>query len=104
MGDTSLYHQLFRLKALHLLALFAFIYVGAEVTVGGLSSLFVFEENAQAYLTGWIVSYAMKERGGGTSSGYLSTGFWGGLTLGRVALLWPTKKVSIALETIYIPS
>lgn len=36
----------------------------------------------------------MKEvRGGGASAGYISSGFFGGLTLGRVALLWLNKLV-----------
>lgn len=67
---------MFRLKELHLLALFIFIYVGIEVTVGG-----------------WIVTYVIEVRSGGASSGYISSGFFGGLTLGRVALLWVNKTV-----------
>ncbi|KAG8772919.1 hypothetical protein FRC20_005778 [Serendipita sp. 405] len=54
----------------HTLAAFVFIYVGTEVTIGG-----------------WIVTFMINERGGGASSGYVSSGFFGGLALGRVALL-----------------
>lgn len=35
----------------------------------------------------------MRERGGGTSSGYTSTGFYGGLAIGRIALLWVNRKI-----------
>ena len=80
-------------KIVHLLAFFSLIYVGAEVTIGG-----------------WTITYIIRQRGGGPSSGYISTGFFGGkkshyalsewkfdhlvgLTLGRVALLWLNKKV-----------
>nr|VWO96590.1 Major facilitator superfamily transporter [Ganoderma boninense] len=42
---------------------------------------------------GWIVTYVINLRGGGPSSGYISSGFFGGLTLGRVGLLWVTQKV-----------
>ncbi|PVF98696.1 MFS general substrate transporter [Serendipita vermifera] len=58
----------------HVLAAFVFIYVGVEVTIGG-----------------WIVTFMINERGGGPSSGYVSSGFFGGLALGRVALLKITQ-------------
>jgi len=35
----------------------------------------------------------MDKRGGGSSSGYVSAGFFGGLTLGRIALLWINHKI-----------
>lgn len=34
-GEGGKYKQIFRLRSLHLLAFFIFIYVGIEVTVGG---------------------------------------------------------------------
>ncbi|PVF98704.1 MFS general substrate transporter, partial [Serendipita vermifera] len=58
----------------HVLAAFVFIYVGVEVTIGG-----------------WIVTFMINERGGGPSAGYVSSGFFGGLALGRVALLKVTQ-------------
>ncbi|EIW55077.1 MFS general substrate transporter [Trametes versicolor FP-101664 SS1] len=70
------YKQIFGLRALHLMAIFILIYVGVEVTLGG-----------------WIVTYVIQLRGGGASSGYISSGFFGGLTLGRVGLLWVNRKV-----------
>jgi hypothetical protein len=47
----------------------------------------------QLISTGWIVTFIINERGGGPASGYISSGFFGGLMLGRVALLWVNKKV-----------
>ncbi|KAH9941756.1 MFS general substrate transporter [Epithele typhae] len=73
-GGGNKYKQMFKLRSLHLLAFFIFIYVGVEVTLGG-----------------WIVTYVINLRGGGPSSGYISSGFFGGLTLGRVVLL-PVNK------------
>jgi hypothetical protein len=35
----------------------------------------------------------INERGGGASAGYVSSGFFGGLALGRVTLLWVNKKL-----------
>ncbi|TFK49165.1 MFS general substrate transporter [Heliocybe sulcata] len=73
---ASDYKQIFKLKAVHMLAIFALIYVGVEVTIGG-----------------WTVTYIIDVRHGGASSGYISSGFFAGLTFGRVALLWVNHKV-----------
>lgn len=68
--------QILSIKSVHLLAIFVFVYVGVEVTTGG-----------------WIVTYIIDVRGGGASSGYISSGFFGGLMFGRVALLWLNKNL-----------
>ncbi|KAF9456465.1 major facilitator superfamily domain-containing protein [Collybia nuda] len=70
------FRQIFGLKAVHLLAAFSLIYIGIEVTLGG-----------------WIVTFVIHERGGGHSAGYISSGFFGGLTLGRIGLMWFNKLV-----------
>ncbi|TDL22801.1 MFS general substrate transporter [Rickenella mellea] len=75
-AQDSKYRQILRQRTVHLLALFALLYVGVEVTIGG-----------------WTVTFLMTYRGGGGSSGYVSSGFFGGLTLGRVALLWLNKRI-----------
>ncbi|TFK38015.1 major facilitator superfamily domain-containing protein [Crucibulum laeve] len=75
-SEHSAFRQILSLKAVHLLAFFILVYVGVEVTIGG-----------------WIVTYIIDVRGGGPNSGYISSGFFGGLTAGRVALLWVNKKV-----------
>ncbi|KAF8312635.1 MFS general substrate transporter [Clavulina sp. PMI_390] len=64
------YYALMRMPAVHLAALFIFTYVGAEVSIGA-----------------WSVTYLLRERGGGPSTGYVSSGFFGGLTVGRFALI-----------------
>ncbi|KAJ7719020.1 MFS general substrate transporter [Mycena maculata] len=75
-SEESHFRQIISIKAVHFLALFLFVYVGVEVTIGG-----------------WIVSYMRGVRGGGPSAGYISAGFFGGLTLGRIVLLPINKKV-----------
>ncbi|OCH86759.1 MFS general substrate transporter [Obba rivulosa] len=75
-NEDNKYKQIFRMRAVHYLAFFILIYVGVEVTIGG-----------------WIVTFVIDVRHGGPSSGYISAGFFGGLTLGRVALLWLNKKI-----------
>ncbi|KAG9103584.1 hypothetical protein FRC06_009718, partial [Ceratobasidium sp. 370] len=51
-------------------------YVGTEVTIGG-----------------WIVTFLIDTRGGGASAGYVSSGFFAGLMLGRLALIWVNHKI-----------
>ncbi|KAF4593364.1 hypothetical protein EYR38_009078 [Pleurotus pulmonarius] len=70
------FRQILSQKTVYVLAFFAFLYVGIEVTVGG-----------------WIVTFFIDVRHGGPASGYISSGFYGGLTVGRVALLWANKKI-----------
>ncbi|KAI0052084.1 MFS general substrate transporter [Auriscalpium vulgare] len=82
-GQGSKYRQILGIRAVHSLALFALIYVGVEVTLGGKSSP----------ATRWIVTFVIRERQGGPSAGYISSGFFGGLTVGRVVLLWLNQKV-----------
>ncbi|KAG0695917.1 MFS general substrate transporter [Suillus ampliporus] len=75
-SEHSHLRQIFANKDVHLLAAFTLLYVGAEVTIGG-----------------WIVTYIIDVRGGGPSSGYISTGFFGGLVVGRLAMLWVNEKI-----------
>ncbi|KAF9528689.1 major facilitator superfamily domain-containing protein [Crepidotus variabilis] len=72
----SIYRQILHVKAVPLMIIFALIYIGVEVTLGG-----------------WIVTYIIQKRHGGHSAGYISSGFFGGLTLGRVSLMWLNKLV-----------
>ncbi|KAF7362536.1 MFS domain-containing protein [Mycena venus] len=75
-SEESHFRQIISIKAVHLLAFFLLVYVGVEVTIGG-----------------WIVSFMIAVRGGGPSAGYISAGFFGGLTLGRILLLPVNKKI-----------
>ncbi|KAI0000192.1 MFS general substrate transporter [Russula compacta] len=85
VGDSK-YREMFKLKTLHLLAFFILVYVGVEVTIGG-----------------WTATYLMQVRHGGPSSGYISAGFFGGLTIGRVVLLWVNEKIGERLAVfIYV--
>ena len=74
------YNQIMGLKTVHLLSFFALVYVGAEVTLGGkehrttIRFLFVLNE----CLTGWIVTFIEQKCAGNPSSGYISSGFFGG--------------------------
>ncbi len=93
------------------------VYVGAEVTIGG-TRCFLEALHALIVSQGWIVTFIQTVRGGGASSGYISSGFFGGkqisvffesrtdesigLMLGRLVLLWVNQKVSsIGLQTCH---
>ncbi|KIO26268.1 hypothetical protein M407DRAFT_74726 [Tulasnella calospora MUT 4182] len=80
----SKYGAILRQKQVHLLAAFTMVYVGAEVTIGG-----------------WIVTFLEQLRGGGPSAGYVSSGFFGGLTLGRF-ILWPVNDLLGKRRAIYV--
>ncbi|KAF1948870.1 MFS general substrate transporter [Byssothecium circinans] len=58
-------------------ALFIFAYQGAEVSVSG-----------------WVISFLINYRGGDPAHvGYVTAGFWGGITLGRFVLTHAAPKV-----------
>ncbi|KAF3989895.1 hypothetical protein FT663_02465 [Candidozyma haemuli var. vulneris] len=67
------------------IALFVFCYQGAEVSLGG-----------------WIVTYLLDYRGANTSFGYVSSGFWAGLTIGRLLLTRPLHKTLGLRKSIII--
>ncbi|KAF7360330.1 MFS domain-containing protein [Mycena venus] len=75
-SDHSNFRQILSHKSVHILAFFTLVYVGVEVTIGG-----------------WITTYIIDVRGGGPSAGYISSGFFGGIMVGRLALLWLNKKI-----------
>ena len=92
------YKELLSLRVVHFLSIFALAYGGVEVTIGGMQKQYgvAIKHTHVTYFLffpGWAVNYIMKRTGGGPSSGYVSTGFFGGLALGRMILLWVTKKV-----------
>lgn len=41
------------------------------------------------------MTFVLQKRGAGSGAGYVSSGFFGGLTIGRVALIWLNRKVRI---------
>ncbi len=67
----------FKSKTVILGALFIFAYQGAEVSISG-----------------WVISFLIATRHGKPSAvGYVTSGFWGGITLGRFLLSHPAHKV-----------
>ena len=71
-----------------MIALFLFVYMGVEGKP--ISPAAYARTNVTLALVsvgGWIVDFMVHERDGNrSSSGYVATGFWAGVTVGRVAL------------------
>ncbi|WWC85360.1 uncharacterized protein L201_000223 [Kwoniella dendrophila CBS 6074] len=67
--------QILTTPVVHYMALFLLLYVGIEVTIGG-----------------WATSFLIDERGGNDNAGYVSSGYFGGLVIGRVVLIPVTRK------------
>ncbi|KAJ9107428.1 hypothetical protein QFC21_000879 [Naganishia friedmannii] len=59
-SSSQKFKKLLSMRRTYLMMAMLGLYVGTEVTIGG-----------------WIVTYILKYRGGGVSSGYIATGFWG---------------------------
>lgn len=68
--------RIFSTPSVYALIGWAFLYVGVEVS-----------------LSGWLTTFLIKERGGSAASGYAVTGFWGGMSVGRIVLIPVTKKI-----------
>lgn len=79
--SSTKYKQIMRMREVHLMALFILLYVGTEVTLGGMGHrIYQLVETGRSLTglnLGWIVTYVMDLRGGGPSSGYISSGFFG---------------------------
>jgi fucose permease len=66
-----------KMRVVLLGATFIFAYQGAEVSISG-----------------WVISFLINARGGDPSSvGYVSAGFWAGITLGRFLLSGPAQRI-----------
>lgn len=63
-----------------------------NVLTWNLSFFLLFYQGTEVALGGWIVLYLIDYRRTSTSYGYVSSGFWGGLTLGRLLLTRPLHK------------
>jgi len=60
-----------------------------------LGALFIFAyQGAEVSISGWVISFLINARGGDPSSvGYVSSGFWAGITLGRFLLSGPAQRI-----------
>ncbi|KIM36794.1 hypothetical protein M413DRAFT_77791 [Hebeloma cylindrosporum] len=80
----SHYRQILSRKSIHLLSIFMVIHSSIELTIAT-----------------WMVIFMRVVRGGGTSSNYIVTVFFGGLSIGRVMLLGMSSKIG-ETRAVYI--
>ncbi|KAI9721952.1 MAG: hypothetical protein M1812_001910 [Candelaria pacifica] len=64
-----------------------------KVTI--LGALFIFAyQGAEVSISGWVISFLINYRGGNPYEvGYVTAGFWAGITVGRFALTPPAHKI-----------
>ncbi|KAK9470795.1 major facilitator superfamily domain-containing protein [Dipodascopsis tothii] len=86
IDDSKLaYREVLRDRTSWLTAFFIFFYQGCEVSIGG-----------------WIVSFMIDSRGGSPAAvGYVASGFWGGVTVGRFVLNQVIPRVTTAQRAVF---
>lgn len=64
------------------------MFMALKLRVVFLGSIFIFAyQGAEVSISGWVISFLINARGGDPSSvGYVSAGFWAGITIGRFLL------------------
>ncbi|KAH4177683.1 hypothetical protein HBI04_033720 [Parastagonospora nodorum] len=83
-GSDSRLKEALRSRATWVASVFFFLYIGVEVALGG-----------------WVVTFMRRERAGGDfASGMVATGFWTGITLGRVVLGFVTPRLGEKLAVL----
>lgn len=70
---------LLRTPSVYMMCFFMLFYVGVEVAIGG-----------------WATSFIIDERGGDDSAGYVTSGYFGGITIGRVILIPVTRALGMS--------
>ncbi|CDO77091.1 hypothetical protein BN946_scf184473.g35 [Trametes cinnabarina] len=93
-GNSNKFRQMIANKDVHVLSFFALIYAESRSrwAVRGYSH----DARLQPHVflgAGWTVTYILEKRHGSANSGYISSGFFGGLMLGRILLLWFNNKI-----------
>ncbi|KAK9314510.1 major facilitator superfamily domain-containing protein [Lipomyces starkeyi] len=85
-NERSVYRQALRDRVTWLAAALILFYQGAEVSIGG-----------------WIVSFMIDTRHGDpTAVGYIASGFWAGITIGRFVLNQFLTKLFSARAVIFV--
>ncbi|ELU41946.1 hypothetical protein AG1IA_04029 [Rhizoctonia solani AG-1 IA] len=90
-SEESKYKGILSSRAVQLIALFIWVYVGTEVTIG-----------ATLHHTHSILQFIIEVRGGGASAGYISSGFFGGFTrqVGERRVVYIYGLLAIGLESV----
>jgi fucose permease len=67
-----------------------------------LGALFIFAyQGAEVAISGWVISFLINYRNGDPAHvGYVTSGFWGGITLGRFVLVHPAHKIGERISVV----
>ncbi|GAA5864112.1 hypothetical protein JCM8547_005138 [Rhodosporidiobolus lusitaniae] len=80
---NSMFWQAIGNRTMPFMCLFIFQYVGSEVSMGG-----------------WIVTFLVDNRGGGPDSGYVASGYWLGIVVGRLVFVPVTAFIGERRATL----
>ncbi|KAF4980869.1 hypothetical protein FZEAL_3215 [Fusarium zealandicum] len=71
------------------------MFVALKLRIVLLGSIFIFAyQGAEVSISGWVISFLINVRDGDPSSvGYVTAGFWTGITLGRFLLSGPAHRI-----------
>lgn len=69
-----------------------------------LGALLIFAyQGAEVSISGWVISFLINYRNGNPAHvGYVTAGFWGGITLSRFLLVGPAHKIGERLSVIVL--
>lgn len=59
----------------------------------GVGPVLTIQIGVEVSISGWLTTYLVRERGANANAGFAVTGFWGGMTVGRIVLIPFTNKV-----------
>jgi fucose permease len=67
-----------------------------------LGALFIFAyQGAEVAISGWVISFLINYRNGDPKHvGYVTSGFWAGITLGRFVLVHPAHKIGERISVV----
>ncbi len=94
---TNKYKQIFGIREVHILSVFSLIYVGTEVTIGGMY-LFPRSTSRSSTPSGWSVTYIQEKRHGTANAGYISSGFFAG-ECDRIIVHYPNECLTQMCRT-----
>ncbi|PTD01390.1 hypothetical protein HYE67_006124 [Fusarium culmorum] len=71
------------------------MFITMKLRIVFLGSLFIFSyQGAEVSISGWVISFLIEDRDGDPSSvGYVTAGFWAGITIGRFLLSAPAQRI-----------
>src|SRR3984885_4455682 len=69
-----------------------------------LGALFIFAyQGAEVAISGWVISFLLNYRNGELKRvGYVTSGFWAGITLGRFVLVHPAHKIGGRISVVVL--